>query len=140
MKPHILVPYDFSQAAERALAWATDYHRVAGGTLHVVHVVHAPPSPVVAMPRAGGASAEDIARSSLELAHVLRERHIDATHETLLSASASVAVLDAAVARKSTLIVMGTQGHGGLERLALGSLADYLVRNAPCPVLTMRAR
>ena len=35
----------------------------------------------------------------------------------------------------ATVLVMGTRGHGGLKRAVLGSVSDYVVRNAPCPVL-----
>lgn len=139
MKPRIFVPYDFSAASELALAWANEYHRVAGGTMHVVHVVQSSAPSLVSMPSGGGATPAEIERIGVELAQRLRERHVTATHELLLSPSASAAICEASEAYKSTLIVMGTEGRSGLARLTLGSVADYLVRNAKCPVVTMRA-
>ena len=138
MKPRILVPYDFSAAADLALAWAHDYHRVAGGTMHVVHVVQASAPSLVSMPSGGGATPSEIERVGADLAERLQRKHINATYELLLSPSASAAICEAADQQKATLIVMGTEGRSGLARLALGSVADYLVRNAKCPVVTMR--
>ena len=37
----------------------------------------------------------------------------------------------------ASVIVMGTRGHGGIRRAVLGSVSDHVVRNAPCPVLTI---
>jgi universal stress protein A len=139
MKPRILVPYDFSPAADLALAWAKDYHHVAGGTLHVVHVVKTAHSSVMAMPNDGGASSDEVQALRQKLNKLLEERRVTGTLELLLSASPSVAILASANEHNATLIVMGTEGRSGLERLALGSVADFLVRNAKCPVLTVRA-
>ena len=47
-------------------------------------------------------------------------------------------VLSAADAHNAELIVMGTHGRGGVKRLVLGSVADYVVRHASCPVVTVR--
>lgn len=139
MKARIFVPYDFSAAADLALAWANEYHRVAGGTMHVVHVVQTSAPPLVSMPSGGGATPAELQRIGDEFVQRLRETHTNATHEILLSPAASTAICEAAAQHQATLIVMGTEGRSGLARFALGSVADYLVRNAHCPVVTMRA-
>jgi nucleotide-binding universal stress UspA family protein len=138
-KPHVLVPYDFSAAADLALAWARDYVRAAGGTIHVVHVVLTSAPSLVSMPSGGGATPTELERISADLAQRINERHVNATTELLLSPSPSTAIGKSADEHKATLIVMGTEGRSGIARLALGSVADYLVRNAKCPVVTMRA-
>ena len=48
------------------------------------------------------------------------------------------AILDVAREVKADLIIVGTQGRGGIARLFLGSVAERVVRTAPCPVLTVR--
>jgi len=58
----------------------------------------------------------------------------------LEGASAASAILKAAEARRSSLIVLATHGRSGLRRLALGSTAEAVVRGAACPVLTVRAK
>jgi nucleotide-binding universal stress UspA family protein len=44
---------------------------------------------------------------------------------------------DLAANLPASVIVMGTRGHGGIRRAVLGSVSDHVVRNAPCPVLTI---
>jgi nucleotide-binding universal stress UspA family protein len=46
-------------------------------------------------------------------------------------------IVDQVVTRDADLLVIGTHGRGGLERFLLGSVADEVLRNAPCPVLTV---
>jgi nucleotide-binding universal stress UspA family protein len=46
--------------------------------------------------------------------------------------------VDVVTAERADLAVMGTHGRGGLDRTLLGSVADRVVRRAPCPVLTVR--
>ena len=47
-------------------------------------------------------------------------------------------ILQAAIGWKADLIVVGSHGRGGLKRLALGSIAELVMRHAPCPVLVVR--
>jgi nucleotide-binding universal stress UspA family protein len=61
---------------------------------------------------------------------------VDATG-LAIEESAAMAILDVAKERSVDLIVMGTRGLTGLKHFALGSVADRVVRSAPCPVLTI---
>ena len=54
------------------------------------------------------------------------------------SATDSLEIVQAAEKGKVDLVVVGTRGRGGLERLMLGSVADKVIRSVPCPVLTVR--
>ena len=56
-----------------------------------------------------------------------------------IDAPAAIGVVNEAVERGADLIVMGTRGLSGLKRFALGSVAEKVVRTAPCPVLTVPA-
>ncbi|TMB32030.1 MAG: universal stress protein [Deltaproteobacteria bacterium] len=140
MQPQILVPYDFGPASAKALCWANDLQRSLGGLpVHVIHVLN--PTPVIATDRVVPALSEDeIAPVRAALREVVEELGIVATTEVLLAASPATGILDAAVRLKADLIVMGTHGRGGLRRVALGSVAEFVVRQARCPVVTLRAQ
>jgi nucleotide-binding universal stress UspA family protein len=139
MHPLILVPYDFSPAAEKALRWAGDLNQsVSGGSIKILHVL---PLPIFNAPGEmplPPPSEEDRARVAAEL-HALAQRFAPgAAVEVMISANIPAAVLQAAAAWPTDLIVMGTHGRGGIKRLVLGSVADHIVRHAECPVVTLR--
>ncbi len=58
----------------------------------------------------------------------------------VLDEPAAIAIVDEARRRNVDMIVMGTRGLTGLKHVALGSIADKVVRTAPCPVLTVGDR
>ena len=58
----------------------------------------------------------------------------------ILSGAPGPALCEFAVSLPADVIVMGTRGRGGLRRAVLGSVSDYVVRNAPCPVVTTGAQ
>ena len=55
----------------------------------------------------------------------------------ILEGAAGQAVCDYAAEISATAIVIGTRGRGGIKRALLGSVSDYVVRNAPCPVVVV---
>lgn len=140
MQPKILVPFDFSPASERALKWAQDLTQsLGGGSIHMIYVMSS-------LPAIGAASAiplsvpceEDLDQLEATLREVAARYAPGATIEAVLGDDIATNVLNAASTRAFDLIVMGTQGRGGVKRLVLGSVADNIVRNASCPVVTMR--
>jgi nucleotide-binding universal stress UspA family protein len=142
MKPKIVVPFDFSPAAAQALAWAADLRRTAGGPpLHLVHGINARPAGTldvgldVLLPNAD--EIETLERSMVEEATHLDEK---ATAVVRIGASSvGDLILDAAAAAGADLIVMGSHGRTGVKRLVLGSVAEHVLRHAPCPVVTVHA-
>jgi nucleotide-binding universal stress UspA family protein len=72
-------------------------------------------------------AAVDRARSTLGLPDA---------ETTIVTGSPGPALCDLAESLQTSVIVMGTRGLGGIRRAVLGSVSDYVVRNAPCPVLT----
>jgi universal stress protein A len=133
----ILCPIDFDEGASPALRLATELAQERKAILHVLHVVDIPPNVEVPLPL-----AEMEARAETRLAQLARRRiggkgryrvHVttgDPGREVLLAARQL----------KAKLIVMATHGRKGLRRLILGSVAERVVREAPCPVLTVRPR
>lgn len=86
------------------------------------------------------AQREWASRELAERAAALQARHGIPTAWRLRVGVPHQEIVRAAAEETAELIVMGTRGRGGLERLRLGSVADRVIRTAPCPVLTVRER
>jgi nucleotide-binding universal stress UspA family protein len=137
---HILVPHDFSDTAQHALSLAVDLASKLGAR---VTVVHAYEIPSFAYPDGVGLAAEVIgniqraARAALEgVAARIREPGVE-VQAVLREGRAWSEINSAAKEVQADLIVMGTHGRQGLARALLGSVAEKVVRTAPCPVLTV---
>ena len=138
----ILVATDFSHTSEHALEYAQALARSLGGTLHLLHVV---PDPVLAsawseayaydLTALGERLRREAAQQLAERAQSIRD--VAVTTEAIIGSPATLISVTAAE-RAADLIVMGTHGRSGLSHLFLGSVAERVVRTAPCPVLTMR--
>jgi nucleotide-binding universal stress UspA family protein len=135
MRPlkRILVPTDCSELSAQALQFAASLARDPDAELIVLYVV---PLPSVMY---GPPPENYLEHERDELCHVrpsdpnLRVRHL------LSEGEPAAAILRAARGTDADLIVMGTHGRTGLDRLVAGSVAEQVVRRAPCPVLTVRA-
>ena len=138
----ILVPTDFSATSARALEYAGVLAKAFGASLHLLHVV-AFPLGTTATPEGYWIEfsglrqqmREDGERQIAELAAKLPG--IKVATEVLDGQSPASVITKAATDHGAQLIVMGTHGHGGLTHLLLGSVAERVVRTAPCPVLTV---
>jgi nucleotide-binding universal stress UspA family protein len=144
----ILVPHDFSSCANHAAALARDVARAHGARLILVHVTDLPlgldPDALI-VPTEGAAPvrAREVAVGGAQvklddLAERLRKDGVEV--ETALVVGDVVdEILGAARREKVDLIVMGTQGRTGLSHFVIGSVTEKVVRQAPAPVLTLRA-
>ncbi len=142
----LLVPLDGSPLAEEALPLAVELARALDLEIALVQVV-APvlPSSDAAFPVPSAydedftASVRDQAQDYLDdLAQGLRDRGLRATAAATIGWNAADALLGLARPEQVALMVTATHGRGGLRRLALGSVADKLVRGAEVPVLVYR--
>ena len=142
---NVLVATDYSETAATALAYGRELARSYQATLHVLHVVddirwRYALDMTPALMAGVQESLEDAARTQMHdlvTADDRRRLHAHAVVRTALSAADAVA--DYARTAGIDLVVVGTHGRGGLSRLLLGSVAERVVRVAPCPVLTVRA-
>ena len=139
---NILVPTDFSECSDAALRYGLELARAFNATLHVVHVVQDPytqPWAAEAFPAAIGDLLTDWQKQSetrlLDSIPVADRRRVKVS---CAIASPYGEILRYAVHDKIDLIVMGTHGRGPLAHMLLGSVAEKVVRRAPCPVLTVR--
>lgn len=138
---HVVAATDFSESAERALAWAAEVARTHGARLTLVHAV-APPMPVA-----------DFAAPPLHVDDELREAADRRLQEALEGVSLegveaegalrdgtpSQAVLDLVKQTDADLAVVGTRGLTGFRHLLLGSTAERIVQKSPVPVLSVHA-
>jgi nucleotide-binding universal stress UspA family protein len=142
---HILVATDFSEPSDAALAYGRALARTFGATLHVVHVVDNVPTLVygaeayaVSMPELQQ-EIEGSARTQLADLLVDNDQPPLPVRAVVLTSSApAAAIVDYAKGERIDLIVAGTHGRGGVAHLLMGSVAERVVRTAPCPVLTVR--
>ncbi len=135
----VLVATDFSNASQRALAFAI---AIAGQYRSVLSVVHAiPPEPRESIPLEP--LPRELNRRRFEAEQQMKHlgekaRMNDLNHRLLLEQGPIWDVLASVIQRESVdLLVLGTHGRGGLKKLAFGSVAEEVLRLAPCPVLTI---
>ena len=142
---NILVATDFSQPSDAALTYGRALARNFKATLHVLHVVNNVSSVVygaeayaVSMPELQK-EIEDSARKQLDDLLIDNDPNPLPTRPVLITSSApAAAIVDYAGKERIDLIVSGTHGRGGVAHLLMGSVAERIVRTAPCPVLTVR--
>ena len=148
MASKILVPTDFSAPALGALDHAASLAKADGATLHLVHAVDRVHfSKNLAKEYANAANIDQLleketaaATAKLEkLAAPLRRKKLK-VEVSAHAGEPAKEILRAAKRTKADLVVMGTHGHTGLMRLLMGSVAEKVVREAPCPVITLRAK
>jgi universal stress protein A len=137
----ILAPTDFSEPSKQAIAYALELAQTFGATLVLLHVVELPPYPIEGLPpsQLGGTLLEDLEQQATsDLAQVLaNEAEVKVVRRVVVGIPYRKIVVVAAD-EKLDLIVMATHGRTGFNHLFVGSVAEKVVRTAPCPVLTIR--
>jgi nucleotide-binding universal stress UspA family protein len=134
----ILHPTDFSDRSRAAFELACALARDYGAELVIVHVAATPP--VFAPDGIAIASpVEEPYEPRVKLAEVRPSDPRVKFEHRLLEGDPADQILKAARVGNADLIVLGTHGTGGLARLLMGSVAESVMRKAPCPVLTVKA-
>jgi universal stress protein A len=140
----MLVPTDFSPASDIAFNYALDMAVRQRATIHLLHVIDDasfatayPDGFYVELPGLRAQLTEEAGRRLEEMAVRCTEANVVATLEVAVGRPARV-ITEVAKVRGTDLIVMGTHGRSGFAHLVLGSVAERIVRVAPCAVLTVR--
>ncbi|MEK6642389.1 MAG: universal stress protein [Planctomycetota bacterium] len=141
----ILYPTDFSELSEHALRYALSFAESHRAELHVLHVVDEAYQYWMAMgPGAlpmGPPPDEMLEIARKELAKFI-ESKVKAVGVSVIPAALVgrpfMEIVSYAREKQIDLIVLGTHGRSGLRHAILGSVAERVVRKAPCPVLTIR--
>jgi nucleotide-binding universal stress UspA family protein len=140
---HVLVPTDFSAYADEALEYAIALASKLQAQLTLLHVIHSVPLWVEgdmgrALPDVYLSQLEKQVQQGLEQ----RQQRIQAAgvqgHILRVHGNPFQRIVDLARDQQMDLIVMGTHGRTGLQHVLLGSVAEKVVRLAPCPVLIVR--
>ncbi|MFC6942949.1 universal stress protein [Salinirubellus sp. GCM10025818] len=141
MYDRIVVPTDGSEGMGRVLAHAADLARLHGASLDFVYVVNAAAFANLPMEtswegvreslREEGGAALDAAEEAVEGRGIPTDRRV-------LEGGPAREIVAYAERSGADLVVMGTHGRGGLNRILIGSVAERVVRTAGMPVLTVR--
>jgi nucleotide-binding universal stress UspA family protein len=141
----ILVPTDFSGLSSEAFSWATLLAREFKTKIVIVHVISARDAEeMTAQP--GNQWEKVLEREDHAMVESFRscfQADIDHTLEvqTLVKVGpANEKIVEAAQEKAADLIVMATHGRTGLYHALMGSVAEKVVRQAPCPVLSIRPK
>jgi nucleotide-binding universal stress UspA family protein len=136
---NLLVPIDFSACSEHALDYACELAARLGARVHVINAIGD------TLPELSVALTDQMISSlrtsnATTLGALLEPRRkIAAFGEVrVVGGDARDAILQAAGDLRADLIVIGTHGRRGLSRVLLGSVAEDVLRRAPCPVLAVR--
>ena len=146
MIKRILVPTDFSPDADAAIQYAIELANHMGAAVHLLHVVENPMLPGV---WSSEMYTAEIAGLQINLVRDAEARLRQAIpciagsrfgfdHE-VRTGPVPATIVDYASEKLIDLIVMGTTGRTGLAHMLMGSVAELVVRTAPCPVVTLRA-
>lgn len=146
---HVLCPVDFSEWSTNAMQYAAFLCKQLDAHLTLLHVFE---MPAFAAPPKGYSSIatasveESLRQLSEELSQRLRRasRGLDVGGKpiatTLREGTPYRVIVEAAGELGADLVVMGTQGRSGVQRILLGSVAERVLRAAPCPVVTVPRR
>ncbi|MHC4183031.1 MAG: universal stress protein [Planctomycetota bacterium] len=141
----ILCPIDFSENSLEALKYAAHTALKENATVYLIHIVdsrvydyggpiYEPITPVM-KPAIDQASKDQLTDKLLEKV----PKEIEGRVETVVSFGVPfVEIIKAARDYDIDLIIMGTRGRSGVSHMLIGSVAEKVVRKAPCPVLTVR--
>lgn len=143
----IVVPVDFSKHSLKALDYAVEFAKTFKAELHLLFVIepvaYATPTDFYAgmASQLSSLITEQRRSAASQLAQLqakLKKKGVNA--KTILrSGIAYQEIVDGAKKLKADLIIHATHGRTGLSHLVMGSVAERVVRSAPCPVLTLRS-
>ncbi|QDU98868.1 universal stress protein [Lignipirellula cremea] len=133
----IVFPTDFSHTGDAALSLATSLARDSGAVLLIVHVEE-PPLAYGTGDMYYGPPSPDTEELQAMLVKVTPDDPDVPYQHHLITGHPPEALARLVEEENADLIVMGTHGRTGLTRLLMGSIAEQVVRRAPCPVLTYK--
>ena len=140
----ILAPFDFSEQSKHALQYAANLARRYEAPITLVHVCDAdwfsvPESFLLYTPSQLPQLMAGVEKQLEPVKHELLAAGVMQVKTVVVQGTPYAEIVRIAEADQFDLIVMGTHGRTGLRRLLMGSVAEAVIREAPCPVLVYRA-
>jgi nucleotide-binding universal stress UspA family protein len=139
----ILVPHDFGTGSDNALSYAIELAKPLGAEIVVMHAYEIP---MIGFPDGALVATAELASQVLEGANLGLKKALEARADAGVPLRGVVkqgptwqTIIDTAKELGAGMIAMGTHGRHGLPRALLGSVAEKVVRSAPCPVLTVHS-
>jgi len=141
MYDRILVPTDGSDEVERAISYAIDLAAEQGATIHAVYVINTSTYGSLPMETSWEGITDMFKDEGDRAIGRVEELAAEAgvpVEGALLEGTPSREIVRYAEKRDCDLVVIGTHGRGGIDRLLLGSVAERVVRTSPVPVLSIQ--
>lgn len=144
----MIVPVDFSTPSLRALSWAFDHAKQHPSIVHIIHVVER----TVRLSELISTDIESLRVELEDVKHAVADQLATVAPDAETRAQIGEVSTHVFVGRPAEeithfaeqlhadLIVMGTHGHTGMKRILLGSVAERVVREAPCTVVCVKAK
>ncbi len=131
----IICPVDFSGLSRKALKYANEFARLSNGEVFLVGVIENDPT----ITYSHGLEKER-AESEQKLTDLIEEEQMAGivADYVIYEGFPEECILDYAKRQEADIIIMGSHGRRGLKRMILGSVAEHIVRRAPCPVLVVK--
>ena len=135
----IIVPVDFLEHTDNLIAFALYMAKKLDGTIRFIHVVENPYS----YAEYSYPSMNTFQTELVDLAEEKMKRLVEKNSTTCSGCEGKVlignvveSIIDFVTEEKGDLVIVGTHGRKGLEKMWLGSVAERVVRRSPCPALT----
>ena len=139
----ILFPTDFSDGSAQALQYAVEFAKKYSAKLYIIHVIYDMAKgsglyvPHVSMDQLYK-DIQEGAKKELDNFGVEALESMKNVERIVMTGVPHHEIVEFANKNKIDVIVIGTHGRTGIDRLLFGSTASQVVRNSPCPVLTVR--
>ncbi len=149
MLKRVLVPLDGSPLAEKALGVAARIAHASGGTILLLRVIGVPTTYTPYIYGSDMAQSPQLAQDMIDMEQENAEKYLAEiarldmlagmqVETSIIPGSAGMSILDSAKDENVDLIVMSSHGETGFKRFALGSVAQYVSRHSPVPVLVLQ--
>lgn len=135
----IVCATDFSEPSYHSIEYALQFAKLSGGTIILAHVIHVPAGDLIGETHTLNFSeALDKGRSMLADVHRTKLAEYSPCEIQVEIGDPATHILKLATDRRADLVITSTHGRSGLSHLVMGSVAEKIVRHAPCPVFVVR--